>query len=498
MATAAMVMSIVVLMMATFAWYTLSTNPEIKGINFSVSGEQAILVSKDNSEGSYKLSESLTEDLQDCKSLVPVSTYNGEDWFVCKYDAKGDVLQEPEKDNDVVVGTQFTHLQFPVGSNEEPASEAASQGLAAGEEGSDTIFYIWRDIYLKTTEKEVNVYLTVPRSDNYEEDPTENKHYGSYVMSYHVEEGENGESQITLLDGGSETCARVGFKVLGVVENGKKDATPTENAGDLFIYEPNADRRSTLDKSLNDYRTDKYIAGFLAKDFYSKSGSNSYANVAAGEYYLPTFPVKSKEITIGDQNTTDGEAAIFPTDHLIVQKKSIWKQPDVSDIPVGGDPGNTGGTSGNGGTTENGGTSENGSTSVVNLSEGGEGETGTGPSETSDLPEGSDTPKTDNGLTVDNFNSTMIAHMGKFITLSGMNNVYPNSLNKSNTDYKLVALTESDKQSYRSSVMLTTLEKDKPQKVRLYFWIEGQDVDCWNDISSTNFLVNLEFSGQTN
>ena len=46
-------------------------------------------------------------------------------------------------------------------------------------------------------------------------------------------------------------------------------------------------------------------------------------------------------------------------------------------------------------------------------------------------------------------------------------------------------------------VMITTLKKDTPQRIRMYLWLEGQDVDCINSssVDSSGFCLNLEFSG---
>ena len=46
-------------------------------------------------------------------------------------------------------------------------------------------------------------------------------------------------------------------------------------------------------------------------------------------------------------------------------------------------------------------------------------------------------------------------------------------------------------------VMITTLKKDTPQRVRMYVWLEGQDIDCINSssVDSSGFCLNLEFSG---
>ena len=39
------------------------------------------------------------------------------------------------------------------------------------------------------------------------------------------------------------------------------------------------------------------------------------------------------------------------------------------------------------------------------------------------------------------------------------------------------------------------ISKDVPQKIRVFFWLEGQDVDCWNQIAGGSIYANLEFRG---
>ena len=48
-----------------------------------------------------------------------------------------------------------------------------------------------------------------------------------------------------------------------------------------------------------------------------------------------------------------------------------------------------------------------------------------------------------------------------------------------------------------ASNVILTLKQDDPVKIRMFIWLEGQDVDCWNDISAGSFIVNLELAGET-
>lgn len=45
-----------------------------------------------------------------------------------------------------------------------------------------------------------------------------------------------------------------------------------------------------------------------------------------------------------------------------------------------------------------------------------------------------------------------------------------------------------------NDVYITTLKKDIPQRVRMFIWLEGQDVDCVNSEAS-KFAVNIELAG---
>lgn len=475
----ALVVSIIVLVMATFAWFVLSTNPEIKGMNFHVKAEQAIQVSQDGKNYSY--SEDLSDQFDNVGALVPASTVDGLNWFVCKYDMNGNVLQG----QDDTFGTQFQYMRFPSGGNVGVSADSAESGNtedgtstqdadASGDEGTtdtekEKCYYIYTDIWLKTTEENgTEVYLSIPsNSADYVQDSTEDNHYGSYVMSYHVSETEdengNKAQTIQLTEGGSETCARVGFQVLGESGNEIKESAVTTN--DFYIYEPNADRRSEADKTSDEYNADKYVAGFTAKDFFNNGFSGADGS------YIPTFPIKVNSDTAKKLQTAltditndsdkkydetvkgwnldgegkveksykgyDGNISVFPADHLLAQRSSTWKQESDND--------------------------------------------------------------SQRTLTGKNFDSTMIGSMGRFLETSqlyanlGLNN---KTLSNGNSDYSLVNSEGLEgMQRVQSTGPIVTLTKDTPVKVRLFFWIEGQDVDCWNDIADTDFLVNLEFVG---
>lgn len=44
-------------------------------------------------------------------------------------------------------------------------------------------------------------------------------------------------------------------------------------------------------------------------------------------------------------------------------------------------------------------------------------------------------------------------------------------------------------------VYIIELEKNVPQRIRMFIWMEGQDIDCVDSIGSSRFAVNIEFAG---
>lgn len=49
--------------------------------------------------------------------------------------------------------------------------------------------------------------------------------------------------------------------------------------------------------------------------------------------------------------------------------------------------------------------------------------------------------------------------------------------------------------SATEDVYITTLERDIPQRIRMFVWLEGQDVDCAEHMQETNFAISLELAG---
>ena len=59
-------------------------------------------------------------------------------------------------------------------------------------------------------------------------------------------------------------------------------------------------------------------------------------------------------------------------------------------------------------------------------------------------------------------------------------------------------LAFKDTATATDDVYITTLQKDVPQRIRMFIWLEGQDADCANHTLASTFAVNIELAGSNN
>ena len=58
-------------------------------------------------------------------------------------------------------------------------------------------------------------------------------------------------------------------------------------------------------------------------------------------------------------------------------------------------------------------------------------------------------------------------------------------------------LAQLTKAGATDDVYIISLEKNIPQRIRMFIWLEGQDVDCVNEISASSMMINLELAGSS-
>ena len=58
-------------------------------------------------------------------------------------------------------------------------------------------------------------------------------------------------------------------------------------------------------------------------------------------------------------------------------------------------------------------------------------------------------------------------------------------------------LASLDSKGATEDVYIIKLERNVPQRIRMFIWLEGQDVDCVDSVRSSSFAVNIELAGGT-
>ncbi len=434
-AVSGVVASAVMLGSAAFAWYTLSTNPEIRGMQFTVGADETMLISIDEGKTFHRsvdLSDKLGEDME---IIRPVSTIDGLNWYVCDYQTGSGNIKQNE----------FFLLDWC------DCTEKDDKGNTVHEYCSKAGFYAYTDIWVKS-EGKANIRLSVPNDvDDYNKETSS----GSYVLSYDLVNN----TTVKLLSKGPETCARVGmlvFKetdsanpvVLGKDENGNdRDAKTVDSSliENFFIYEPNADVRSELDKQSDKYMTDIYVSmmeikGFDAKDLdYDESDGS----------YIQTYPIKgthSADIKTSYDSTSKTYKPLSASPHvfnplnLIVQSAAKWNalQPNSTD-----------------------------KTSVFSI-------------------------LSANDLIMNLMVNSKIER-GFFNATPGTSFYDGRTANEKiekTNDYTTTAISANS----ATSQVLFEMNEGKVRQIRLFFWIEGQDIDCWNDVAGMNFIARIEFA----
>lgn len=380
MSVSGVLLGVVMIMSASYAWFTISTTPELKRIEISVtpSGKEVPFeLSLDYADVEYKQDEAtwttvlhLTDEDVNYK-LKPVSTVDGINWYLPKFSAKGDV-------------TGFWQL---------PNNEMAKW---ANKSGTDDNYLYYVDVYVRTRNQDKAQEMVLSNPINVTDSE---QYFANYVLWDPVWDNENQK----WIENDAMASVRVGFQYTTLDAEGN-----SVNVGPFFIYEPNADMRS------DDFT--KYLNGVtganqMADQTYIYNNGNpekvkSYTSKSTG--YYPTYVPKK-----------DGDGYQMVAVHeelgnrLVAQNTSSWKL---------------------------------------------------------------DSFKTDEKVTSKNIET--IGSLCK-ITQSGSN------LNLQQED----ALTRKE---------FTTVSFNSIQKMRIYVWIEGQDVDCWNHIANGNLYVNLEFMGRGN
>ena len=536
---------------ASYAWFTLSTHPEITGMKVTMYTKSTLLLSEDGE--TYDRFIDISEKFAGLATLKPVSTVDLENWFIPTYGPAG--LNNAE---DFILDDKLEYANVPIdGMTGTDLVEAMAKG-----------YYVYGDFWMKTEESEgCTVRISIPNDpDSISDEEYSGGRYGSFVLPKlfkKSDSGNGGASGGAVYEDRSNNCytsVRVGF-LLYEQDDIETDADGNNTIKDgaepvgYYIYEPNADMRSAAVKP-----DDVYVLGYdfdadtytSAKYFEThpigivdKTTEKEPIIVDLGDdYILPLIPditpiegVTPDVTDDGNETTTtytqsDGKKTVIKSktesDGIIVktvEKTVIVSTGKTTTVEKTVEPLKTTTI-----TTEKKTNGVKKETVVVDeiklISDGYEANTKTTTEkETVYTFEEQELDETrlaiQKGCTWDfldqrqtgstpyptiyekieannSLNSNDVIFGGFYDSAILYGNLRADNAPEyvelgSQLTGPTPGPTSGDNSNY-----VCELSVSQPLMVRMFVWIEGQDIDCWNDIATGNFTVNIEFAGQTN
>lgn len=428
------VIALVVAVVSTFAWYTVSGAPEVAGIQLNIGGTDTILIAADMSvvteEGVLhypgRFSDSLNfarvdsyDYLRDLVSLTPVSTADGVHWFFpADEDAKG---------SDIVSGYRMDNAYTYANLSELPVDDAVH--------GS----YVMLDFWVMAP-MDCSLRVSYGDADS-----------GTYAVSlpYPVKDSE-GKMVMDTPDPLLPACVRVGFLTdTRTQKDGSMEAyvnSPVFNeevhrlkgvygeSGEEWDYYP---REFTIYEPNADIHSGESVYGEIA-------GSEVYRECADGSY-VKTYPLgyvngQAQPVDMLERTTVQTATRWLPQgDNLLIQQLF----------------------------------------------------------ETFMLGESHDTEEQ---TLFAKFCSQYLGYQcdayiekGEFIknTAAIQESADDTGVVSADDFSQLTAATATD------DVTIVELERNVPQRIRMFVWVEGQDVDCSNVIAASGLMINMELAGST-
>lgn len=399
----ALALALVLLVSSSLAWFTVSTNPEIGGLDVLLYTGKTLQLSTDGVSFDRKID--LSEAFAGLAPLRPVSTLDGINWFIPTYDSRG-VINDP---SEFILDDELAYANMLLLDSE--AVNLSGEGM------KNQGYYVYGDFWMRTDEYGAKVRLSVPGISGVDENEEDEGLYGTYVLANYSGSTSGGSLSISASDKLSETSFRIGFLV---DSDGDGDFTDETR---FVIFEPNADRRSSADKPGSTKYDNTYFANDEEKVYVSGYSLNytDLSQYSNGKYFV------TQPIALGDDGK--GHIADIDPDNLIIQTAGSWKT-DTDALAAS-------------------------------------------------------FAQTGNGM----LNSNAVQSFGKFLD--------PGSYYIEGATPNAPTVLSGTEGVIAADNLVFELEQNVAVKVRLFIWIEGQDVDCWNDIAAGSVFVNLELAGET-
>jgi len=421
----ALTLSVSVLIMSSYAWMVLSSNPAATGIQVIIGGGNTILIApnvvtdegynipgnfsdKMNFSG-YGMEESYGY-LSSLAGLTPVSTSNGREWFVSGN--KVDMFYE--------------NANLPKYVEDENGNQVLNQKVGEGN-------YIYLDFWVVSPSGDYDLRISTG-------DGTSDG--GSFVVDLpepKIETAEDGTVARTLFQEEGKSAAasvRIGFLANPIMLEEEMQAYVNSSYND--------DRFKSLRGFYREPNSGNFEIDSEKFTIYEPNGDYHPLDAELDGSYVQTKPLM----------LSGGEISENPDiwDHLTVQLKSDWE--------------------------ENGLIEQKFQAAVLQY---GSDWSERSPAELSALFY---------GRYLGGQFSTYV-EKGQFITKTS---TLADAVNTANGAAVISGLGKS---GATEDVVIIELEQNVPQRIRMFIWLEGQDIDCPASANSARFAVNIELAGGT-
>ena len=459
----ALILSVLVVLMSTYAWLVLSNSPAVTGIHVAIGGGNTILMApnirevEDGSVYCYpghfsdKLNfgqESSYDYLKELCNLSPVSTSNGIEWFLPVYYS---VEDKEVQEGWVASGTLKDVSEFHMESELEHAN------LSPTEEKKEKITegsYVYLDFWVVAPGGDFTLRVSTDVEDPESTDSSSSG--GSFVIDLmEPEETENGYV-LKQPERSGAGAVRVGFLAnsAAVVDDTMKRYSSSPYADDRFIklkgvYKEPEEKSNELNVETTVLDTNRFLIYEPNCDLHPPNPNLDEPSDLDG-YYVETKPLA----------WVNGKIRAQSAENLTAQKKSVWS-------PAQGNAGSTLIEQIFQGAARNRNWNDKTADEVMDLFYNKE-------------LQGQISPYVNNGgfiKSTKNLNAHLAASNNGVLGLEFF------------LSEDIAGATEDE------DVYIIKLERNVPQRIRMFIWLEGQDVDCVDSVNSSSFAVNIEFAG---
>ena len=436
----ALLLSVSVVIMSSYAWLVLAGNPAVTGIQVAIGGGNTILTAPNvcvtaadgkiyNYPGHFsdKLNFGMNpgyEYLENLGNLTPVSTSNGVDWFIPTYYSGNDPEVQSGKIPSGMIKdvSQFLRDSELAYANLNPQEEADLEKISKGS-------YVYLDFWVASPGGDYTVRVSTG------EGTTDG---GSFVIDLMMPQKSDETYVLTPSRGSAAAAVRIGFLAndLPLIDDTMLQYQKSRYFDDRF---------TSLRGIYNEPETGTYYREADRFTIYEPNGDYHPSDAEQDGSYLVTSPLGLTGDEIAEQDVRA---------NLTVQRKSTWA---VAENQMG--------------------------TAIEQQFQ-----------------------TALRSWPLEELTQDKITELFYGKTLQGQFSPYVSkgSFLKRTSDLYAVArdgeatageLNSIEKAGATEDAYIIRLERNVPQRIRMFIWLEGQDMDCGDNVNSARFAVNVELAG---